>query len=68
MNLTPCVKHTNEFKGNKQFSQVSYGPSGTRIRMSIKGVYVCKVCGKTTVRAPRNDAPFPDLRVPGSST
>jgi len=58
-----CEKHTMKFQGNRKVTKVTYTGVGTaikKIKLSVRALYACE-CGKTALRAPNHNAPWPQL-------
>lgn len=57
----PPRKHDYAFNGNHKFTQIKSGPLGTVTQLSVRALYVCKICGKPRVGPPNRKHPFPKL-------
>lgn len=58
--MTICLKHKWSFVKNMKFTKAIYRQSGpSTITVSIRGVYKCDICGKTSKRTANPNAEMP---------
>jgi len=67
----PCpvsgAKHKWTFLRNARQTTGTFGPAGSSVRMTLKGLYLCQ-CSATRLGQPNFNAPEADLRTAGEAS